>query len=116
MVGLCLGCQSSRHGVRECEKVRYNKGLCCYRCGLPQRAFGEHIHGDADTGECEAGLEDVMKGICWRVFRDSILQERYLGDEIKWDRTEEWFRRWIAGADMSGEMTNGCKLMLRVWR
>ena len=50
-------------------------------CGLPQRAFGDEIHGNVESGKCEDGLRDLMKGICWKVFRDDELNRKYLKED-----------------------------------
>jgi len=99
-----------------CKKEKVKKGICCTSCGLPQRLFGEEIHGDVLTGECKDGLRDLMKGICWRVYRVRELKDKYLGgvgDEI---RNEEDYKKWLNRLDTSGEMINGCRLMLNIWR
>jgi hypothetical protein len=77
--------------------------------------FGEHIHGNVLSVECEVGFRDVMKGVCWRVFRLEELKEKYLLRKgVRCD--EDGYKRWIIGLDTSGEMTNGCRLVLDVWR
>ena len=116
MIGLCLLCQSQEHVLKNCERLNIKKGVCCMNCWLPQRAFGEEIHGNIETGECENGLKDLMKGICWRVFREDELNGKYLEEEGVLIGDEEDFKRWIIERDMSGEMINGCRLMLNVWR
>src|SRR2546421_12388375 len=70
MFGKCLYCQSKGHQGRECKKIVFRKGSCCVSCGFPQKAFGEVIHGDVRTGECEEGIRDIMKGICWGIYRE----------------------------------------------
>ena len=114
MINRCLLCQSKEHDLRRCRRVDFKRGSCCMTCGLPQKAFGERIHGDMDTGECEEGLRDMVKGICWGIFRDEALRERYLMDIFKGSEGE--FKEWLAGMDESMEMTNGVRLMLGVWR
>jgi len=114
MVGSCLLCQSKEHALRGCGRVNYKHGQCCMTCGLPQMAFGERIHGNVETGECEEGLKDMVKGICWGIFRDSELKGRYLLGIFNGDEGE--FKRWIVEMDESMEITNGVRLMLRVWR
>src|SRR5579862_7934122 len=68
MFGKCLYCQSKEHQGRDCKKIVFRKGSCCVSCGFPQKAFGESIHEDVRTGECEEGMRDIMKGICWGVY------------------------------------------------
>jgi hypothetical protein len=116
MVGLCLLCQGKGHGLRDCRRVDFRKGSCCVSCGFPQTAFKERIHGNKMTGECESGLRDLMKGACWGVFRDVKLKEKYLsgiGAEVD---SEEGYKKWLVKLDTSGEMINGCRLMLDIWR
>ena len=116
MKNLCLQCQGSGHRMNECRRVDYRKGNCCLTCGFPQKCFDEVIHGDIRTGECEEGLMDLIKGVCWRIFRDGKLNSKYLeglGDEVG---DKEKYRLWLARMDTSGEMTNGCRLMLNIWR
>jgi len=83
-------------------------------CGLPQMAFNEIIHGNIQTGECEEGLRDIVKGICWGIFRDEHLREKYL--TAIFDVDEKDFKEWMKEMDESMEMTNGVRLMLTVWR
>ena len=85
-------------------------------CGLPQRLFGEQIHGNVLTGECEPGLRDLMKGVCWRIFWKSALKEKYLLGMEGDIGSEEDYKKWIQRLDTSGEMINGCRLMLNIWR
>ena len=116
MVGLCLHCQSGKHVGRECEKVRFKRGSCCYTCGLPQRAYGKDIHGNVRTGECEEGLRDIVRGGCWGCI---------LGVRNGYVCGGEW-RDWMDGmkeslkmdwrVEESGEMVNGAQLMMEVWR
>ena len=116
MVGLCLLCQGRDHMMRDCQRQNIRKGFCCVSCGFPQQCFGEEIHGNVMTGECEEGMKDLMKGVCWRVFRVKELKEKYLEEKgIKIDKEEE-YKKWIVDLDTSGEMINGCRLMLNVWR
>jgi len=83
-------------------------------CGLPQIAFGENVHGNRETGECEEGLKDLIKGCCWAIFRDEHLKTKYLMDHFNGD--EEEFKEWKVKLDESREIINGVGLMLRVWR
>lgn len=116
MVGLCLHCQSGKHVGRECEKVRFKRGSCCYTCGLPQRAYGKDIHGNVRTGECEEGLRDIVRGGCWAVYRSEKWLRMWLGMEgLEW-MDEGEFKRWIGEVEESGEMVNGAQLMMEVWR
>jgi len=83
-------------------------------CGLPQMAFNEIIHGNIQTGECEEGLKDIVKGICWGIFRDEHLREKYLTAIFGVDEKE--FKEWMKEMDESMEIINGVRLMLTVWR
>ena len=83
-------------------------------CGLPQMAFKEIIHGNIQTGECEEGLKDIVKGICWGIFRDEHLREKYLTAIFGVDEKE--FKEWMKEMDESMEIINGVRLMLTVWR
>ena len=84
-------------------------------CGLPQMAFNEIIHGNIQTGECEEGLKDMVKGICWGIFRDEHLREKYL-TAIFGVLDEKEFKEWMKEMDESMEIINGVRLMLTVWR
>jgi len=77
---------------------------------------GEVIHGDSGTGACEDGMSYLMLGICWKVYRNEDLRRKYLKDEMKEIESEEKFGEWMIRNDQSGEMLNGCRLMLNVWR
>jgi len=68
------------------------------------------------TRECEEGLRDLMKGVCWKVYRDSGLREIYLKGVEGETRKEEDYKKWIIRLDTSGEMVNGCRLMLNIWK
>ena len=114
MVGLCLLCQSEDHNLRGCKRVDFKYGSCCVSCGLPQMAFNEKIHGKVETGECEEGLKDIVKGVCWGIFRDEYLKAQYLTDLF--DGDEDAFKQWMKEMDDNMEMTNGVSLMLKVWR
>ena len=117
MLNVCLGCQSTAHAFAECQRrLDFRAGHCCYTCGLPQKLYEEVIHGVVETGECQNGLIDLMKGICWRVFRVRELREKYLRriGGLRW--TEVEFRSWLQSLDLRGEMLNGTRLMLNVWR
>ena len=117
MFGKCLYCQSKEHQGRDCKKIVFRKGSCCVSCGFPQKAFGESIHGDVRTGECEEGMRDIMKGICWGVYREKRSEMRVFEElGIKEDINEEEFKKWISEMDVSGEMNNGCRMVLEVWR
>jgi hypothetical protein len=116
MIGLCLFCQSCDHVMKECKKTIFKKGICCFHCGLPQRAYGEFIHGDVMTGSCWEGLRDLVKGVCWYVFRDIDYREKYLRDLGVEERRMEGFKRWIGELADDGEIINGVKLMLNIWR
>jgi hypothetical protein len=100
--------------MEKCQKVIIKRGACCMSCGLPQKAFGEHIHGNVYSGECEYGLRDIMKGICWKIFREDGLREKYIPEFGKGE--EDRFKGWLFEMDISGEMINGCRMMLNVWR
>ena len=76
------------------------------------------IHGNRETGECEEGLRDIVKGVCWRVLRNECLRKKYLEkmglkSEIDGD---ESYGRWLAGLDEGGEMVNAVRLCLNVWK
>jgi len=77
-------------------------------------AFNEIIHGNIQTGECEEGLKDIVKGICWGIFRDEHLREKYLTAIFGVDEKE--FKEWMKEMDESMEIINGVRLMLTVWR
>jgi hypothetical protein len=102
--------------MRNCKRLDIKKGVCCRHCWLPQTAFGEKIHGNIETGECEEGLKDLLKGMCWKIFRDDHLNGKYLEEELIVFEDDKEFKRWIIQRDMSGEMINGCRLMLEVWK
>jgi len=112
----CLRCQSGKHGMNDCMKVNYRKGSCCTSCGFPQQLFSENIHGNVETGECEKGLRDLIKRGCWRVFRDDKLREKYLENSGIEMETEEDYMKWLVRLYESGDMINGCRLMLMIWR
>ena len=112
----CLLCQSSKHSMRDCKKPVFRKGSCCVSCGFPQKAFHEVIHGNVETGECEQGLGDAMKGAVWRIWRDEELREKYLKEYESEVETEDKFREWITRLDETGEFINGCRLMLIVYK
>jgi len=99
MVGLCLLCQGLDHAMPNCRRYDLRKGICCMTCGLPQRLFGEQIHGNVLTGECEPGLRDLMKGVCWRIFRKPALKEKYLLGMEGDIESEEDYKRWILRLD-----------------
>jgi hypothetical protein len=61
-------------------------------------------------------MKDLMNTICWKVFRDNELNEKYLEEEGVIIEEEEDFKRWIVQRDMNREMINRCRLMLNVWR
>jgi len=62
-------------------------------CGLPQIAFGESVHGNRETGECEEGMKDLIKGCCWAIYRDNHLKNKYLTGVFNGD--EGKFKEWI---------------------
>ena len=111
--GLCKGCLSPEH--RQCATVRFNqaKGSCCYTCGLPQRLYGEYIHGDMDTGACIGGLYYVTRCICWYIYRDDELNWEYIEENIT---TEDEFREWLRKPDDTREMLNASRLTLSIWK
>jgi len=117
MFGKCLYCQSIKHQGKDCKKIVFRKGSCCVSCGFPQVAFGESIHGDVRTGECEQGMRDLMKGICWGLYREKR-NERDVFNKLGIDEdiSEEEFKKWISEMDISGEMNNGCRMILEVWK
>jgi hypothetical protein len=104
------------HAFNGCKRVDFNDGDCCHTCGLPQKVYQEIIHGNIELGECENGLRDLMKGICWRVFREDELRWKYLSDVGGLYWTEDEFKHWLVRLDLRGEMINGTRLMLNVWR
>lgn len=114
MVRLCLLCQSGEHALRRCQRIDFEHGSCCVSCGLPQMVFTEKIHGNMETGECEDGLKDMIKGGCWGIFRDEELKGKYLKNIFDGDEAE--FKEWLVKMDESREMTNGVRLMVDVWR
>jgi hypothetical protein len=115
IVGICFLCQNEKHAMRSCKRIDFSKSQCCVTCGFPQRFFDEKIHGDMRTGECELGFRDLMKGLCWRVYRVAELREKYLSG-VKNIEKELDYKGWLSLMDTSGEMVNGCRLMLNVWR
>jgi len=64
MPGKCIRCQSRDHSLRDCMNVRYKGGYCCYKCGLPQRLGGVHVHGEISVEACEEGYMDKMLPLC----------------------------------------------------
>lgn len=85
-------------------------------CGFPQRAFGEEIHGDGKSGECIEGIRDIMKGICWSIYRDESLKRKWFEKLGLNEMNEKEFKKWMTRIDGSGEMVNGCRMCLEVWR
>jgi len=115
MTGLCFKCQGN-HRRESCEVVLYKDGTCCFSCGLPQRVYGEVIHGNRETGGCEDGLYHLMRGVCWRVYRTPELKRKYLMSVWREVESEMKFKEWLTRSDGSGEILNGCRLMFNVWK
>ena len=87
MINLCLICHSKEHKFKQCKKMQFRNGNCCFTCGFPQTAYGEPIHGNFETGECkdEEELRDIIPCICWQVFRNIELKKKYLNENLKED-------------------------------
>jgi hypothetical protein len=116
MVRRCLFRQSEQHSARDCIKERFQRGSCCWTCGLPQKAYGKEIHGDVRTGECKAGLRDVVRGGCWSLYRSERWLRRWFESRrLEW-KGEEEFRDWIAELEEEGEVINGVRIILEAWR
>jgi len=112
MHGKCIRCQDERHKLKQCQRVRYWGGRCCFSCGLPQRLGQVHIHGDASMGECESGYMDKMWPLCWQVYRRRgwrVELEAFFRQE--WE--EDGFRNWIS--QVEDGMANGVRVMLWAW-
>src|SRR5271169_5943847 len=119
MIGKCLFCQSREHSARHCRKGTYRGAKCCFTCGLPQKAYGKVIHGTVTTGECEAGLRDVVRGGCWTLYRDEKdkkwLRQWFERRGCEW-KNEIQFREWTLEMEEEGEITNGVRILLEAWR
>jgi len=113
MYGRCLVCLDPRHKIGQCFRARYGRGACCFKCGLPQRLGGVHIHGKIATGECEEGYRDKMGPLCWFMWRNNRWKRR-LEACFRSQWKEEEFREWMAGVEEL-EITNGVRVMLRDW-
>ena len=61
-------------------------------------------------------LRDLMKEICWFIFRDFELREKYLNELSSDDMNVNEFRRWLECLEENYEIVNEIKLMLRIWR
>ena len=110
---LCTRCLTSDHRVRDCDiGIKYICG--CHTCGFPQNLYGEYMHGDAGTGECD--MQDarhvIFSGaICLFKLghlRRSILQEKFGFTGLE---TKEEFIKWITESE-DGEICNGLKAMV----
>lgn len=116
MTGRCLHCQGDDHRLAECIKTVFRRGTCCYSCGLPSRAYGEEIHRNIRTGECEAGLRDVIKGSIWCLYRsERWLRTWFRKEGLEWMGYEE-FKEWSAVREGDGEVINGVRLAIAAWR
>ena len=111
--GKCLRCLDPKHKLGQCRKIYYERGGCCFKCGLPQRLGGEHIHGDIASAECEEGYEDKMVPLGWYLWRDKRWRRR-LATHFRAEWNEEEFRMWLGKMD-EGEVTNGVRVMLWIW-
>jgi len=115
LYGKCLYCQSPDHPARSCTKLEFKKG-CCYKCGFPHKAWGLEIHGDMRTAACENGLRDLVKGGCWRLYRDETWLRVWMQKQgMRW-KDEGEFKAWIQGMEVEGEILNGVRLILEAWR
>ena len=112
MPGKCIRCQSRDHSLRGCMNVRYRGGYCCYKCGLPQRLAGVHIHREISAGTCEEGYMDKMLPLCWYLWR-KMSWKRRLEAHFRGEWLEDEFREWICKVDRG--LTNGVRVMLWVW-
>jgi len=116
MIGLCLHCQSREHVGRDCKKIKFMRASCCFKCGFPQKAYGEDIHGNVRTGECEIGLRDIISGGCWVIYREEKwLKNYFLNKKILWKNEEEYLD-WLGRLEFGGEMVNGVRIILECWR
>jgi len=112
----CLFCQSEEHAARDCQKVNFERGSCCYTCGLPQKAYGKDIHGKVMTGECEEGLRYVVRGGCWALYRsERWLKVWFESRGYEW-KNESQFEHWFGKLEEEGEMINGVRVILEAWR
>ena len=108
----CHRCLSEEHD-NTCERINFKTKRCCYTCGLPQKLFGEHIHGDTMTGECGESISSLIRGISWYIYRDEELRSQYIEEKFENDGK---FREWLVRMDETGEILNGCRLLMNVWK
>jgi hypothetical protein len=110
---VCTRCLGSDHRVGTCNiEIKYICG--CHTCGFPQNLYGEYMHGDAGTGECD--MKDarhvIFSGtICLFKLgrlRRSILQEKFGFSDLE---TREELIKWITESE-NGEICNGLKAMV----
>lgn len=59
------------------------------------------------TGECEEGLRDLVKGVCWYVFRDVELREKYMNELLLLELGVVGFRKWMGKLLGDYELVNG---------
>jgi hypothetical protein len=96
--------------------MAFKRGTCCYSCGLPCRAYGEEIHGNTATGECEKGPRDLIRGSCWGLYRsERWLRNWWEREGVNW-MGERAFRGWIVEKGGDGELINGVRLVISAWR
>jgi superfamily II DNA helicase RecQ len=112
MPGKCIRCQNREHSVRNCERVQYTGGNCCWTCGLPQKLGRVHVHGEMQFGICVGGWADKMFPLCWYLWRKSSWRRR-LEAHFRWEWSEDEFRLWICKVDRG--ITNGVRVMLWAW-
>jgi hypothetical protein len=95
--------------------LQFKLGVC-FKCWLPHQAWGLDIHGDIKTAACEDGLRDLVKGGCWRLFRDETwLREWMQKRGMSWKEETE-FKSWIEDREEEGEILNGVRVVLEAWR
>lgn len=111
---MCSRCLGSGHRARECKvSIKYICG--CSTCGFPQNLYGEYMHGDAGTGECNmidvrhvifSGTICLFKLNHWK---RSILQEKF---GFSGNETKEELMEWITRSS-DGEICNGLLAMVQ---
>jgi superfamily II DNA helicase RecQ len=111
--GMCSRCLGWGHVARDCDQsIKYICG--CRTCGFPQNLYGEYMHGDAGTGECNmidvrhvilTGTICLFKLSHWRrriLVSKFGLSEMISKEELIW---------WISMSS-DGEICNGLLAMI----